>query len=160
MELFRRLFGSRIKTQNPRVKTQVSNEAPEKAQEIRERKIPGEGELINYFDRPYSLMEPDDEYTAFGDLRHEVTIKERGIASASKDKPSDFYVRLNSVLDLTNPAQLKHFGETIESICRQPYEFHNMIGHIARRKGFEGILSPSPRVPGGKVLIKFASPKG
>lgn len=70
------------------------------------------------------------------------------------------YVEIDKVLDLTNPKVLKQLDisdadDIVDLIQGNPnaYDTTQVIGHIARSRGFKGIIAPSAH--GGKNFISF-----
>lgn len=116
----------------------------------------GRRELLSFTDRPYSLSkQANDEYLAIGDYAQDVIAQEAGLSVASDGKPQQEKVELDKVLDLTNTVVLKQLEIKSEDLISKPYTIHEMISAIARKKGFKGLIAPSPRVSGGKVLVIF-----
>jgi RES domain-containing protein/uncharacterized Zn-binding protein involved in type VI secretion len=75
-----------------------------------------------------------------------------GRVSASKE------VSLNNVLDLTNPATRNELNVTLGQITGDSYSTTHQLGTLARTNGYDGILAPSARNPGGTNLVIF--PRG
>ena len=70
-----------------------------------------------------------------------------------------FTDKIDKVLDLTNPNVLKQLDVSTESITKNiakqtdAYDITQVIGHIAKAKGFKGIIAPSAHE--GKNFISF-----
>ena len=66
---------------------------------------------------------------------------------ASKD------VKLEKVLDLTDPQTRKQMSITRDAITKDTYYLTQQIGDLAKRHGFDGIKAPSAAHNGGVNLI-------
>lgn len=64
-------------------------------------------------------------------------------------------VKLNNVLDLTDPKVRRELNIGIDDISGDSYTTTHAIGDMARANGYDGILAPSARDPGGKNLVIF-----
>lgn len=64
-------------------------------------------------------------------------------------------VTLNKVLDLTDPVTRKNLGVTLSDISGDSYAATQRLGDWAKTNGYDGILAPSARNPGGSNLIIF-----
>ena len=64
-------------------------------------------------------------------------------------------VKLNNVLDLTDPATRRELNIGLDDISGDSYTTTHAIGDMARANGYDGILAPSARNPGGKNLVIF-----
>jgi len=84
-----------------------------------------------------------EEVTAYGEGIGRVPVK--------KD------VKLNNVLDLTDPKVRKQMGVSLEDITRTegPLKYQNTqkIGKWAKENGYDGILAPSARHNGGANIV-------
>lgn len=110
-----------------------------------EKKSDEGGSMLNFADRPYSLGQPNDEYLAFGESLSQIS----GV-DGEKSK-----IKIDNILNLTDPKVLAHLDVKAEELIKQPYEIHHILGHVARRGGFRGILAPTPLGPDRRVLIIF-----
>jgi RES domain-containing protein len=72
-----------------------------------------------------------------------------GLKLVSKD------VRIDNMLDLNNPSVREHIGVTVKDITSNSYEVTQKIGAFAKENGFEGIIAPSARNPGGSNIVVF-----
>jgi hypothetical protein len=64
-------------------------------------------------------------------------------------------VRVDNVLDLTNPAVREQLGITLDQITKDSYFYTHALGDFARGQGYGGILFPSARVPGTSNFVEF-----
>jgi len=64
-------------------------------------------------------------------------------------------VSLGNVLDLTNSGVRGELGVTLEQITGDSYATTHQLGNLARSNGYNGILAPSARYPGGSNLVIF-----
>jgi len=64
-------------------------------------------------------------------------------------------VRLNSVLDLSNPEVLQRMGITPELLIGPDVKVTREIARAARERGYEAILVPSAADPASKNLVIF-----
>jgi len=105
-------------------------------------------------DARYSIKGSEALYTT--------TTKETALKEALEidDLPSDYYVgsqkiNLDKVLDLTKDSKaFKDLELDIDSITKSSYETTQVIGDIARTKGFKGIKAPLAK------RVKDSLPKG
>ncbi|MCX2843207.1 RHS domain-containing protein [Microbulbifer thermotolerans] len=64
-------------------------------------------------------------------------------------------VKMNNILDITDPKVRDQLGVTLEEITGDSYDTTHAIGKFAKENGFDGILAPSARNPAGANLISF-----
>ena len=64
-------------------------------------------------------------------------------------------VRLNSVLDLTNPDVLQRMGITADLLIGSDLKVTREIARAARESGYEAMLVPSAADPASKNLVIF-----
>lgn len=67
-------------------------------------------------------------------------------------------VKIDNVLDLTDPSVRDKLGVTMDDLVSTgpgQYDVTHKIGKFAEEAGFNGILAPSARNPGGANLIVF-----
>ncbi|MFV0388903.1 MAG: RES domain-containing protein [Pyrinomonadaceae bacterium] len=64
-------------------------------------------------------------------------------------------VRVANVLDLTNPSVRQQLDVSLEDLTSNSYTTTQRIGDWARQNGYDGILAPSARNPGGGNLVVF-----
>lgn len=62
---------------------------------------------------------------------------------------------LNNVLDLTDSNVRKQLGVSLDDLTGDSYDITHKIGDSAIENGFDGILAPSARNPGGANIISF-----
>ncbi len=62
---------------------------------------------------------------------------------------------LDNVLDLTDANVRKQLGISLDDISGDSYDITHKIGDSAVANGFDGILAPSARNPGGANIISF-----
>jgi RES domain-containing protein len=79
-----------------------------------------------------------------------------GVADGRVSVSTD--VSLSNVLDLTDPAVRQELNVTLEQITGDSYTVTHQLGDLARANGYDGILAPSARNPGGSNLIMFQEP--
>lgn len=113
--------------------------------------------LLNFADRPYTSAFDfaefkNIEYLPTGDLSNQVALTEPGLDVSVGEQKED-RVFLNKVLDLTNRETLVALDISPELLLKKPYVQTQLLGHLALKNGFDGILVPTPRVAGGKVLV-------
>ncbi len=63
--------------------------------------------------------------------------------------------RVKNVLDLTDPKTRKQLGVNLNDIKGDSYKVPHEIGDWAAKNGYNGILAPSARIPGGTNLVVF-----
>ncbi len=113
-------------------------------------------ELLNFGDRPYSFDDDKDEYFAFGETQFSVLAHEPGLSTADADGPRVEHVHLERVIDLTEPKTLAQFKITRDELIHKSKNCVQLaIGDAARRRGFQALIVPTPRVKDGKVLVLF-----
>jgi len=64
-------------------------------------------------------------------------------------------VRVENVLDLTNPAVRTQLGVKLDQITGDSYFYTHALGDFARGQGYGGILFPSARAPGTSNFVEF-----
>jgi len=64
-------------------------------------------------------------------------------------------VKLNNVLDLTDPKIRKQLRVNLEDIAGDSYSKTSQIGRWAKEKGYDGILAPSARDKGGSNIVQL-----
>ncbi len=64
-------------------------------------------------------------------------------------------VRVDNVLDLTNPSVRRQLGVSLEDLTSNDYSTTQRVGDWARQNGYNGILAPSARNAGGGNLVVF-----
>ncbi len=62
-------------------------------------------------------------------------------------------IRLNNVLDLTDPSVRSRVGVSLDDISGDSYQYTQQIGTWARQQGYDGILAPSARNVGGSNIV-------
>ena len=75
-----------------------------------------------------------------------------GLELVSKD------VSITNMLDLNNPAVRDRLGVSLTDITADSYSVTHRIGEYARAEGYNGIIAPSARNPGGSNVIIFKGP--
>lgn len=85
--------------------------------------------------------------TALAEINHYGAAS--GRVAASKD------IKLNNVLDLTDPATRRQLNIGTDDISGDSYDVTHRIGDWARTSGYDGILAPSARNPGGSNIVIF-----
>jgi RHS repeat-associated protein len=88
--------------------------------------------------------------TAFAEISHYNA--QEGRVLVRKD------VKLDRVLDLTNPNVRKQLGVSLEEITADSYARTHSLAEWARTQGYRGILAPSARNAGGSNLVSFEDP--
>jgi RHS repeat-associated protein len=90
----------------------------------------------------------DSPGTALGEVNHYgVDLSTRVLIN--KD------VTLNNALDLTDPQVREQMGVSLPDITGNSYDVTHVLGDWANENGYDGILAPSARNPGGANLISF-----
>lgn len=66
-------------------------------------------------------------------------------------------VKLDNMLDVSNPYVREQLGISLESIVGDSYGYAHThsVGRFAYRNGYNGIIAPSARADGGVNLILF-----
>lgn len=67
-------------------------------------------------------------------------------------------VKIDDVLDLTDPATRDHLGVSLDDLTKTgpgQYDITHEIGRSAKEMGYKGIVAPSARNPGGANVIVF-----
>ena len=64
-------------------------------------------------------------------------------------------VRVENVLDLTNPGVRKQLGISLDQITGDSYFYTHALGDFARGQGYGGILFPSARAPGTSKFVEL-----
>lgn len=109
--------------------------------------------LMNLTDHPFSMPDsPTYNYFGLGDLAKEVARLEPGITAGE-----DLITKrnLDKFLDVTNTTTQALLNLNSADLICDSYQIHTILAHLARSKGFLGLIWPSPRVPGGKIAIVF-----
>jgi RES domain-containing protein len=86
----------------------------------------------------------------FGELEH-YGIDLKKVAWVSKS------IKIDNVLDLTNPVVRKQLGVSLESLTSDSYFVTHALGDFARAQGYNGILFPSARAPGTVNFVELIS---
>lgn len=67
----------------------------------------------------------------------------------------EYDVTLDNMLDLADPNVRHNLGVSYESITGNDYSYTHMIGRFAQSNGYDGIIAPSARQPGGVNVVVF-----
>ena len=68
-------------------------------------------------------------------------------------------VSLSNVLDLTSPLVQRQLGYSLGQITGDSYLTTQQLGNFARTSGYDGLLAPSARNPGGRNIVIFPKVK-
>lgn len=77
-----------------------------------------------------------------------------GVASKGRVMHA-FDVKIDNLLDVSNPSTRRQLGVTLEDIIGDSYDVTHKIGEFAKTNGFSGIIAPSARADGGLNIIIF-----
>lgn len=64
-------------------------------------------------------------------------------------------IKVDNVLDLTNPSVRNQLGVTLDQITGDSYKYTHGLGDLFRSRGYNGILFPSARAPGTSNFVEF-----
>lgn len=68
-----------------------------------------------------------------------------------------FDVKVNNLLDLSNPKVRERLGVTLNDILSNDYTITQQLGKTAKSMNYNGIIAPSARADGGLNVILFDS---
>ena len=91
----------------------------------------------------------DTQATAFAEISHYNPPDMADRVLMTKD------VSLNNALDLTDSHVRDQLGVSLDDITGGTYDVTHKIGNMAAANGYDGIVAPSARNPGGSNLISF-----
>ncbi|MDF2588006.1 MAG: hypothetical protein K0S41_1847 [Anaerocolumna sp.] len=66
-----------------------------------------------------------------------------------------FDVKIENLLDVSNPQVRKQLGITLDDIIGNNYDVTHKIGEYAKKNGYNGIIVPSARADGGLNIFLF-----
>ena len=64
-------------------------------------------------------------------------------------------VKLDNMLDISNPTVRNQLGVSLDSIVGDTYEVTHNVGEFAYSNAYNGIIAPSARIDGGVNIIVF-----
>jgi len=67
-----------------------------------------------------------------------------------------FDVKIDNLLDVSNPSVRKQLGVTLDDIVGNSYDVTHQIGEFANTNGYSGVVAPSARADGGLNVILFS----
>ncbi len=65
-------------------------------------------------------------------------------------------VKIDNLLDVSNPSVRKQLGVTLDDIVGNSYDVTHKIGEFAKANGYSGVVTPSARADGGLNVILFS----
>jgi len=103
-----------------------------------------------------------DEGALYFSSNRRTVVKELGGKLAKGRSIHSFDVKIDNLLDLSNPSIRSKLGVSLDDLIRtsgdEIYSVTQDLGRYARDQGLKGIIAPSARADGGLNIILFQSP--